>query len=407
MGQNYQGIIYGGIYRQRISASCFFLCITLFVILGVLPIVPDIMVKLLKPVYILISIAFYGRGYYRIGFEKWLFFLLAYLLLILLTNIQGTSSVSIYASMVLFALFYFYAGLRIWNPLEIRTILKTVMLAGFVSAIITFFSNGGSFSVGNSQHIYFLGRVINRNSAAFSIAPGTVISVLLLFYEKKSISSRAGSAVIFCVSYLMLIALSCRSAFLSATTGTFLIIWHAITARADTVRRFVRRSLFLVFVYITLIVVMRVLEGTNSARLFDYSDSGRDELWKDAIELIRAKPIFGGGFDYWTRTGHVMSPHNTFFTIMLISGYIGGILLGMMIISMINECLRQQSVIALAFAMQMFFHSISEAGLDYYAYIPLILTSLVLRYSEYQQRDLSTIFCDSHVIRRSNTESVQ
>lgn len=404
MEQSYQEEIYKRLDRQRISASCVFLCITLFAILGVLPIVPGFIVSSLKPIYILICIAFSDRGYYRIGFEKWLLFLLAYLLLILLTNIQGNSSVSIYASMLLFAIFYFFAGLRIWNPLEIRTILKTVMLAGFVCAIITFFSNAGSFSVGNSQHIHFLTSVRNRNSVAFSIAPGTVTSVLLFFYEKRSVRSRVGYAVVFLVSIFMLVALSCRSAFLSATTGVFLIIWHAITERADTARRFFRRSLFLVFVYITLIVVMRGLEGTSSARLFDYSDSGREDLWKDAIDLIRAKPIFGGGFDYWSRTGHVMSPHNTFFTIMLISGFIGGFLLGMMILSMINECFRERSVIALAFAMQMFFHSISEAGLDYYAYIPLILTSLVLRYSEYQQRDLTSIFFNPHRIRRRSTE---
>ena len=148
---------------------------------------------------------------------------------------------------------------------------------------------------------------------------------------------------------------------------------------------------------------MRVLEGTNSARLFNYSDSGRDDLWEDAMDLIRAKPVFGGGFDYWSRTGHVMSPHNTFFTIMLISGFIGGILLGMMILSMIKECIREQSVIALAFAMQMIFHSISEAGLDYYAYIPLILTSIVLRYSEYQQGDFESVFFAPHKIIRRNT----
>lgn len=404
MEQSYQEQMHRRIYRQRISVSCVFLCITLFAILGVLPIVPDIIVKVLKPIYILICIAFYGGGYYRIGFEKWLIFLLSYLLLILLTNIQGNGSISVYASMLLFAIFYFYAGLRIWNPLEIRTILKTVMLAGFVCAIITFFSNGGSFSVGNSQHIYFLSKIRNRNSAAFSIAPGTVTSILLFFNEKKGVRSRMGYVAVFLVSYLMLIALSCRSAFLSATTGIFLIIWHAITVRVDTARRFFRRSLLLVFVYITLIVLMRVVEGTSSARLFDYSNSGRDDLWKEAIDLIRAKPVFGGGFDYWSRTGHVMSPHNTFFSIMLISGYIGGILLVMMIFSMINECLRQKSIFALAFAMQMFFHSISEAGLDYYAYIPLILTSIVLRYSEYQQSDYASIFFNPHRGRRRNTK---
>lgn len=392
MEQSYQNQMYKRFNRQRISAVCVFLCITLFLVLGVLPIVPDIIVKVLKPIFILICIVFSDRSYYRIGFEKWLILLLAYLLLILLTNIQGNSSASTYASMLLFALFYFFAGLRVWNPLEIRTILKTVILASFVCAVITFFSNGGSFNIANSQHIYFLGRVRNRNSAAFAIAPGIVISILLFFYEKKSACSRMAYIAVFLTSYSMLIALSCRSAFLSATTGTFLIIWQAIAVRADTARRFFRRSIFLVFVYILLIVIMRVLEGTNSARLFNYSDSGRDDLWEAAMDLIRAKPVFGGGFDYWSRTGHVMSPHNTFFTIMLISGFIGGILLGMMILSMIKECIREQSVIALAFAMQMIFHSISEAGLDYYAYIPLILTSIVLRYSEYQQGDFESVF---------------
>lgn len=373
------------------SVPCFFLCAVLFLVLGIVPIIPEILVRLLKPFFLVICIIFPGLGYYRRGYEKYLVYLMIHLFFIWILNMSTFRGIGNYVSVLLFSLFFLIAGLRIWTPYEIRMILRTVAFAGVLCAVIILASNGTLFRANGSQHLNFIRIVVNRNMIAFAIVPGTISSLLLCLFIKRNIVARIRYLFSYLFCFFTLTAISCRSAFLSAVTGSFLIIWERITQK-NTARRIFHRSLFLFFVYVVLLVSMKILEDTNSARLFDYSETGRDELWEEAVELIKAKPLLGGGFDYWERTGHKMSPHSTFLSITLISGIVGGIILGIMILALVLECLRVHSAIALAFAMEMIFHTITESGLDYYAYIPLILTSILLHYLEYQHKDLSSLF---------------
>lgn len=377
---------------QYISVSCFSLCFIMIVVLGFLPIVPNGIVKLLKPVFLILCVFVSGRGYYRIGFEKWLIILLIYLFIIWIVNLQVEKRINPYASMLLFALFYLCASLKIWNRAELRLIFNAVVFSCAVYSIVVLVSNHGLFRAGGSQHISYFSMTVNRNSSAFAVVPGAVASLMILFYGRNNGFLRTLYGTAFLVCIYTVVALACRSAFLAATTGVFLVVWQVTRENANQSQRIIRRTAFILFVLIVLFISISVLDGTNSARLFDYSSTGRDDLWESAWKLIKEKPIFGGGFGYWERSGQVMSPHNTFLNIMMISGYIGGCILGMLMLSLLFECLRVGNIIALAFAMELVFHSISEAGLDYYAYIPLVLTTVLLRYSEYQKRDISSIF---------------
>lgn len=382
-------------YRQpgeNISTPCVSLCFLIIVILGFLPVMPDRIVSLVKPVFLVLCVMFPGRGYYRFSFEKWLVILHIYLFGIWIANYQTNQSIRSYASMLLFALFFLFAGLRSWNRAEIRLLLYVLILSCTLHSVIAIYSNNGLLHDIGSQHISFLSKTLNRNSSAFAVTPGMICAIMMVFYGKKNPGIRAFYFLSALICFYAVVALACRSAFLSAVSGSFLVVWQATREHADAGRRFFRRIIFIVFVVALIFGGMSILEGTNSSRLFDYSDTGRNELWDVAWKLIKAKPVFGGGFDYWGRSGEYMSPHNTFLSIMLISGYIGGGILGLMMLSMLFECVKVRNFVALAFAMETVFHSISEAGLDYYAYIPLILTVILLRFSEYQHRDVSRIF---------------
>lgn len=380
-------------YHQRLSLPAISLSLVFMAIFGIVPILPGTLVTILKPLFIATCLLFGGYGYYRMGYEKWQVVLLAYLVLIFIANYVTDPCWNDFLSMVLFALFYLFAGLRIWTTREIRCFFYVLAICCSVYSLIVLFSNNGLFQIGGNQHIKYLSVTMNRNNCAFAVAPGAVSSVFIFLFDKKmELMKRAFCIGAIVICSFTIIALSCRSAFLSAASGVFLIVWAYYGNNTGRRTQIGKRLLFIGFILVSAYVLMLVLSGTNSARLFDYQESGRDGLWKDAWSLIQRKPIIGGGFNYWSKSGQLMGTHNTFLSIMLISGYIGGAFLTMWILSMMRECLRFRNAIALAFAMEMVCHSISESGLDYYAYVPLILTSILLRYSEYINYDYRTIF---------------
>ena len=122
-------------------------------------------------------------------------------------------------------------------------------------------------------------------------------------------------------------------------------------------------------------------------------DSGRGRLWDKAWDMIDENPVFGGGFDYWDdNSGESLGTHNTFLTIMVMSGYVGGILFALFLSAVFLDLLRVRNLIPLAFLMELLMHSYTESGMDYYAYIPLILALVLARYISYQSDDITSLF---------------
>lgn len=385
--------------RYGISIPCFALCVLFIVILGVLPLAPDSIVQLLKPVFIVLCLLPSRSGYYRLSFEKWLIILMIYLTLILFFFPGGTYG---YYSMLLFAVFFVVAAMRRWNPREIQWIITVVAFSCTVYAVVINYGNSGLLHNDGNQHISFLSESLNRNAAAFSVVPGALCAAILYFYSNHRTIARLSYAVAFMICFYTVIALSCRSAFLSVSTGTFLVIWQAA---GKTKNKQFNRIALVLFSVILLFLLMRLLSGTNSSRLFDFSETGRDSQWETAERLIRAKPVFGGGFSYWVSSGQAMSTHNTFLTVMVTSGFVGGAILFIMMASMIIECLRAGAILSLAFAMEMIFHSISESGLDYYAYIPMLLATILLRYCESPHHSVETLFSSRGYMPRRRTQT--
>ena len=181
---------------------------------------------------------------------------------------------------------------------------------------------------------------------------------------------------------------------MSVAVGAVLIMWQTTIDKGDYRKRFTSRAAIIAIFMIAFASAYFLAQGTSSERLFDMDDdSGRSTLWDKAWELIDEKPILGGGFDYWSEnSGEELGTHNTLLTIMVMSGYIGGILFLIFMVAALLDLLKARNLIPLAFLGELAMHSYTESGMDYYAYIPLIISFIIGRYLTYNTKKFKSDF---------------
>ena len=56
------------------------------------------------------------------------------------------------------------------------------------------------------------------------------------------------------------------------------------------------------------------------------------------------------------------------------------------------EMIKGRNLIPLAFVAELFCHTYTEPSMDYYAYIPLVLAYILVRYSRYKSSDTRGLF---------------
>lgn len=387
------------INSRRVSFSCVVLCIVLGMILGIMSVLPVQATQLFRPAFIATCLLPMGfSDYYPLGAAKTHIISLIYYTGILFGFTVTSATITTYISIALFIVFFVLAANRVWSKREIRLILITVTLACTVSSAITLICNPGIFKNSGSSHIDFLGVTMNRNTIAFCAVPGALCGMFLLLYDRYRKSFLKDIFFLLCclICSFSLFSLACRSAFFAATAGLICIVWQKARDAQLKQERFNRKMLAIFLMLLVLMSSMFLAKGTFSARLFEFSgddsNSGREELWDEAWELIDEKPVFGGGFSYWEDTGHSMGTHNAFLTYMVMSGWIGGILLGLFLLQVLIAALKTRNLIPLGFAAEIVTHTWTEPGMDYFAYIPLILTFILIRYLKYQSKDYGTIF---------------
>lgn len=385
--------------KRKISFACIMLSGIFFVILGVLPKVPSDVTRLFRPAFIALCIVTYSVSrYYRLGSQKIQVINLLYYSMIFISFPISGISIEAYISNALFIMMLLFASNRQWSGREIKLIFLSVIVACSVQAIVMLMSNPNLLKNSGSSHVEFFGTIVNRNAAGYAIALGPLCSMLMLLYdiERRTPFKRLFYLTTCLLCSATVFAIGCRGAFLSDAIGLACIIWQKTREGRSSAERFRRRSFAVILMIAVLFTAMSVSHGTYSERLFqfgeDFDDSGRAELWDEAWELIDAKPLFGGGFDYWEATGHTMGTHNTFLTFMVSTGWVGGILLGLFLLAALIEMLRTRNLVPIAFMAEVFFHSWAEPGMDYYAYIPLVLAYIVTRYLQYQRNDLRKLF---------------
>lgn len=385
---------------DAVTTPALVLCLLLFLVLGFVPILPSTLSQPLRPAFIAVCVLFGARRQYPFSRTSLCMIVFQlYFAMVLVCNTIRADLVSGYFAMALFGLFFVCCDCRRWSGREIVLILNTVALATAVFSAITLYSNPDLLKSSSGKHLMFLGGDLNRNTFGFTAAVGAVCGTLLLLHGKGKSPARHWVYYGLCtvLNFYTVFATGCRSAFFAAAMGMFLLVWEKTRSSRFAANRWVRRLALLCFLALLAEILLTVSDGTYSARLFDFGtddySSGRDELWETAWVLIRRNPVFGGGFDYWGLfSGENVGTHNSFLTIMVAGGWVGGILLGLFFLSAALELLTVKSLIPWALMAEALMHTMTEPSMDYYAYIPLALSFMVLRYLQYQDGRFASLF---------------
>ncbi len=378
--------------KKNISLPCIILCAIFVLITAILSLLPSSLSQTFRPIFIIICFLCSQNYRYKCGAEKWQLILVAYLGILLLVNPITNTAIVTYISILLFGLFFVAASTRVWSKREIKFLLYSITVATFALSAIVLISNPNLITIG-ADKINFLSYTLNRNTFGFGMVPGTLCLEILLLYSNRRKGKKVLGTIVLMLYVYTIIALSCRSAAISAFLGSILIYWNYTSEHYEIRKRRKKRFGFLMFLVIAVIVLYLALQNTTGSRLFDLNnDTGRAILREAAMELVAEKPVFGGGFDCWTDSGQTLATHNTFLTYMVASGYVGGALLALFIISMVLECFKARNLISLAFLVELVCHTLTESGMDYYAYIPMVLAYIILRYTQNSSHDIGEIF---------------
>ena len=368
------------------TVPCVALCTILFLILGVVYITPDGITGLYRPVFIFITMFSIHRSY-PLRSAKWqIAIAICYAVIFICNNITQSATVTL-VSHELFILFFILSSGRIWSRREISILLDVLILSCVLQAVIVLMSNSLLLHAGGQQHIKYLWTFTNRNSSAFAIVPGAIASLLKLIYSEKGgafILSKVYWFLAFLLCAYDVFAMGCRSAFYSMCLGLGCIVWERVNESKTQAERLIKRILIVVCVFIGANILINVASDAYSSRLFRWEESGREEIWDIAIELIRKKPIFGGGYDYWENSGITLGTHNAFLSYMLEGGVVILVFVIGHLIALLFEIKETRSIVPFAFLAETIFHMFTESGMDYYAYLPLIFSVIIARYLQYQ-----------------------
>lgn len=294
------------------------------------------------------------------------------------------------AAIVLYLLMFSVVSCTVWNEKETRTIILACFAGTILCAIVFMYSNPMTdFSGEANGNINMLGKHVNRNRNAYAFSLGTVIGLQLLFKssKRKILVFIATVIELYCVLYSQ-----CRGAFFCCVAGAIIVVWEQLSAirKKGKIAKFM---FWLVFTMILLVVSYVLIKNSELSRLIDTdSKSGRDECIQHAWELFLGSDakskILGNGYLFERENTTGIGVHLVYLTYLLSTGIIGTTLIALMFVSSglrIRGC-ASYSLFIIAF-MRTFFE-----GLDYYIFIPLILSIIISNYSRTHGGSSSELF---------------
>ena len=382
---------------SAISIPAIVLCVVLALIISIAPVLPSPLTRIFRPLVILICFIIPGKYAYKANNTIWAFGIyLFYMTLVFLSHSSFAETFDIWMSAMLFGAFFVVVSQRMWGQREINLIIITVFVAAtFYAGLLHYYNHDLLRSSGD---IAFRSEHVNTNAGAYTVAPGALCGVCIFLFSKKrgrhsflkKLIILAGIALCF----YTLICLGSRGGFFTSTVGAAAMIWEKCGSAGSNKSKL--RVLLVLAIAVGLVVAPRLTEGTHAERLFDYEnltdDNGRDDLNDRAIELIHQKPIFGGGYGYWeSESGKTLGLHNGFLYIMCIGGYTAGILLGAFFIYLFYETAKTRSFIPIAFLFVAILHMLEDSGLDYFSYIPMIISYVMIRNAQFRKYRVSDV----------------
>lgn len=274
-----------------------------------------------------------------------------------------------------------------WNGRELRLILFASFLATFVCAAAFFLSNN---MLDFSTHEYrFMGEVVNRNKHAYAFAFGIVLGRSYLSFGRGR--NRLVILLMMLLEGYCLMYSECRGAFLGLFISLSIIAFNRAVKMWKNGNPYL---VFFIFLYIGfLIAVYVMIKNSVVSRLVDGENlSGRDTGIEHAIMLFRQASIpgkiFGNGMLYEGLHTEGIGVHFVYLTYLLEAGIIGAVLIALIFVSAMRNIRGeiQWSIFMIALSRTFF------EGMDYYIFIPLILSICISNYELLYRRSCRELF---------------
>lgn len=274
-----------------------------------------------------------------------------------------------------------------WNGRELRLILFASFLATFVCAVAFFLSNN---MLDFSNHEYrFMGEVVNRNKHAYAFAFGIILGRSYLSFGRGR--NRLVILLMMLLEGYCLLYSECRGAFLGAFISLSIIAFSRAVHMWKDGHPYL---IFYVFLYIVFfIAVYFLIKNSAVSRLVDGENlSGRDTGMEHAVMLFRQATIpgkiFGNGMLYESLHTEGIGVHFVYLTYLLEAGIIGTVLIILIFLSAMRIIRGeiQWSIFMIALSRTFF------EGMDYYIFIPLILSICISNYELLYRRPCRELF---------------
>ena len=377
--------------KDHLSFSCYVISAVFFAVLSqFLVLRAENITPLFRPIIVFCAfILFTQRGYLSNSITRIAFIAAVYELTVflfeLITGEDMNEVVRAGSATVLYLLMCAFACAVPWNGRELRVILLSVFFGCFVCAIVFAFSN--NLADVHYSSLDMLGVAVNRNKNAYAFALGTLLGIIFLARLQKTSRRFIVLGMTAIMGYCVLYS-QCRGAFFCLVLSVFVLV---IGKSLEILRE--RGPVYLVYVFLFLagcVIVYYLLKNSEMSRLVDAeSTSGRDEgienAWKLFLDSNFTGKLFGNGFQYERNHSASIGAHLVYATFLVSSGIIGTTLISLMFLSGIKNIRTMIPLSLLVFAfMRTFFE-----GLDYYNYIPFIVSVIIYHYQKYYGRSVN------------------
>ena len=375
-------------FGALVVSAVFFLVLSQAFILRV----PEIVTQVFRPIIVVAMLLRMSHDRIVVASNYRTFALLAalYCAFVMLFQKFNIYELTRASAVILYLLmFWSVSGVR-WNRKEIQLIMFSCFLAAFVCAIAIFVSNDPTdLHVGTSGEMEMLGVSINRNKNAYAFSLGTIIGLAYILYGNIRFKP-----LILCVTAVTAYALlysQCRGAFFCAVAGIVVLVFGLLLRiRRKNPNGFIVYSILFI---LSCIILYYLIKNSELSRLVDGdSTSGRDDSIKHAWELFLQSDllgkIFGHGFGFEGENSEEIGAHLVYVSYLLSIGIIGTFLITLMFVQAFRNI---RGPIPLALWSAAFLRTFFE-GLDYYIYIPLILSMVISTYVKRRGRKGNELF---------------
>lgn len=378
------------IVDEPLSAEGFFVAFVFFVVLSqfLLYIGPETISQPLRPlIVIILTVQVVRRGRLSLSVCNFALAMSIYQLLVWFFLFPNGGLLRNYLVLVFYFMMLFSVAGFPWNRRELGMILYAAFLATFICAVVFALSNNMADFADHSM--YFMGVEVNRNKNAYAFAFGIVLGRSFLQYGKGR--NRIIILLMMLFEGYCLLYSKCRGAFL----GVVISVWTVVINRTIRLKR--RNNPYIalyLLVFLAICVIgYFVIKYSALSRLVDSEHySGRDDGIKHAIDLFWQAPllgkIFGNGMLYEPENTLGIGVHFVYLTYLLEAGIIGAALIGAIFLSAMKNMRGeiQWSLFMIAFSRTFF------EGMDYYIFIPLILSICISNYERLYIRPARELF---------------